>query len=344
MWSVLGLKATADRLLGRFRNHMSEIERVNVLEFMRQSFVPPASSLRVCFTSRSSAGAWQIRGQQIAAMRSNWNAVNKPSVTDLEQCDLLCIVKKPDRKVISLARRMNKPIVFDIVDSWAQPEDGLLCPDKGKARELFAQGWRDINADGYIFPTGHMQEDLGALVQDKITIYHHYWPHIQTNPIRDRVSVIGYEGADYLGQWLPRIEHACAERGIRFVANPQNYTDLDVVVLARGGEHGNFLSRSYKSNVKLANAYGSGTPALVHFDEMSAHDTDTGDVLFFTDQPGSFERQLDRLIDSYTLRISIQERFLNAAPRFHINHIADQFEGFFMHILNNQVRKHARTD
>lgn len=320
---------------------MPEIERNSGLEFLRQSFAPPASPLRVCFTSRSSAGAWQIRGQQIAAMRSNWTAINQPTDKDLHQADLVCLVKKPDPRVIDRVRQMGKPLVFDIVDSWAQPDDGLKYTDASKAHELFAPAWRRIGADGYIFPTRRMQEDLGALVRDKITIYHHFWPQIQRNPIRERVAVIGYEGADYLGEWRPRIEQACSDRGIRFVANPVNYTDLDIVILARGGAHGNFLSRRYKSNVKLANAMGSGTPALVHFEEMSAHDTDTGDVLFFTDQPGSFERQLDRLVDDHALRLHIHRKFLDAAPRFHISNIADQFEGFFLRILENQRNNNA---
>lgn len=325
----------------RLSNPDPKIVRNSGLDFLRQSFVPPASPLSVCFTSRSSSGAWQIRGQQIAAMRSNWTAINQPIDNDLEQADLVCLVKKPDPRVVELARQKGKVIVFDIVDSWAQPEDGLKYTDAGKARELFAPAWRRINADGYIFPARRMQEDLETLVREKVTIHHHFWPQIQRNPVRDRVAVIGYEGADYLGEWRPRIELACSDRGIRFVANPINYTDLDIVILARGGEHGNFLSRRYKSNVKLANAIGSGTPALVHFEETAAHDTDTGDVLFFTDQPGSFERQLDRLVNDHRLRLHIHRKFLEVAPRFQISNIANQFEGFFLRILENQRYKNA---
>jgi hypothetical protein len=320
---------------------MQKVENNIGLEFLKHSFAPTTSPVRVCFTSRSSAGAWQIRGQQIAAMRSNWKAINQPTDKDLEQADLVCVVKKPDQRVIERARQMGKALVFDIVDSWAQPDDGIKCTDTKLARDLFASSWRHIDADGYIFPTQCMQNDLGALVREKITIYHHFWPQIQKNPVKQRVEVIGYEGADYLGEWRTRIEKACSDRGIVFVANPSNYTDLDIVILARGGVHGNFLSRRYKSNVKLANAIGSGTPALVHFEEMSAHDTDTGDVLFFSDQPGSFERQLDRLIHDYELRLQIHRRFLDAAPQFHITNIADQFEAFFVTIFDNQKNKYA---
>jgi hypothetical protein len=310
-------------------------------EFVQQSGKKIISPINVCFTSRSSAGAWQIRGQQIAAMRSNWTAINKPTDKDLEQSDLICLVKKPDHSIIERARQMGKPIVFDIVDSWAQPEDGLRYTNAEKARELFSRAWRNINADGYIFPTRSMQEDLGLLVEKKVTIYHHYWPQIQRNPIRERVAVVGYEGAAYLGDWLPRIEKACADRGIKFVANPSDYACLDIVILVRGGPHGNFLSRHYKSNVKLANAIGSGTPVLAHFEEMSVHDTDTGDVLFFTDQPGSFDRQLDRLVNNHGLRMKIQQKFLEAAPRFNITNIAEQFEGFFLSLINKQRGSNA---
>jgi hypothetical protein len=295
----------------------------------------------VCFTSRSSAGAWQIRGQQIAAMRSNWKAINKPNDNDLDEADLVCFVKKPDPRIIERVRQKGKPFVFDIIDSWAQPEDGLRCTDSSKARDLFELAWKRIGADGYIFPTRRMREDLGALVRERVTIYHHYWPQIQRNPVRERVSVVGYEGADYLGEWRPRIEKACSDRGIRFVANPLNYTDLDIVILTRGGAHGNFLSRSYKSNVKLANAIGSGTPALVHFEEMSAHDTDSGDVLFFTDRAGSFERQLERLVNDYGFRLHVHRKFIEYAPLFHVSNIADQFEGFFMRIFENQRHRNA---
>ena len=310
------------------------------LEHLQRSLQPVQSPLRVLFTSKSSAGAWQIRGEQIAATRSNWVAANRPTPAEIAACDLLCVVKKPDGQVLEQARRIGKPIVYDVVDSWAQPEDGVTHTNLAMARELFGRAWRALGADGYIFPTLRMQLDLGGLVHHGITIYHHYWPQLQRNPMRDEVRVVGYEGADYLGEWQPVIEAACASRGVRFVTNPQDYTELDAVVIARGGAHGNFLARNYKSNVKLANAYGSGTPALVHADEMSAHDTDTGDVLFFTSQPGSFDRQLDRLLASPQLRRDIHRNFLAAAPRFHIGTIAAQFEGFFLSVLQRHQREH----
>ena len=178
------------------------------LDYLRRQRAPRPSPVRVLFTSRSSAGAWQVRGEQIAAMRTNWRAVNHPRKDDLAGCDVLCIVKKPDTQVTRLARAMGKVIVFDIVDSWAQPEDGLSCANLEDARALFGKAWAAVDADGYVFPTARMAQDLGPLVRNGVTIYHHHWPQLAPNPVRPQVLTVGYEGADYLGPWKARIEEA----------------------------------------------------------------------------------------------------------------------------------------
>ncbi len=268
-------------------------------------------------------------------------AISGLSPEEIKDYDLICVTKKPDLKLIDYCHGLRKPLVFDIVDSWAQPDDGVKCNGIVDARALFQPKWERLRADGYIFPTKRMRDDLGCLVPCSTTIYHHFRPTLELNPVRPIVRVVGYEGGDYLGEWGERIAKACESRGLTFVVNPENYRDLDVVILARGGLHGNFLSRNYKSNVKLANAFGSGTPALVHFDEMSAHDTDTGDVLFFTDLPGSFERQLDRLIESHNLRIQLHCQFLRAARSFHISVIAAQFERFFLAIMEHKQNSYV---
>ncbi len=312
------------------------------LDHLRRHLHPALSPVRALFTSRSSAGAWQVRGEQLAALRANWRALNEPGDHDIAACDLLCVVKKPDPQVIDHARRLGKAIVYDIVDAWAQPADGLRCTGLEDARALFRQAWSAVRADGYIFPTRCMARDMAPLVRTGVTIYHHHWPQLAPNPVRPQVRTVGYEGADYLGPWQARIELACAARGLRFVANPRDYNELDIVVLARGGAHGNFLSRRYKSNVKLANAYGAGMPALAHVDEMSAHDTDAGDVLFFTDRPSSFERQLDRLCASHALRQSIHRRFRAQAAHYRVDRVAASFEAFFLHVLGQRQASSPR--
>ena len=276
-------------------------------------------------------GSWQIRGEQIAAMRSNWQAVIHPDADDLERFDLFCFIKKPDFKFLELVRRTGKPIVLDIVDGWKQPRDGFIYRNVPAARRLFKRLWDRIQADGYIFPTETMRKDLGDLVSTSTTIYHHYYPLLRKNPVRAKVKTVGFVGKG-LGAWKARLSKACKQRGIEFIMNPKDHSELDIVVIVRGGTRGSFLARRYKSNVKLANAYGSGTPALVHAGEMSAHDTDNGEVLFFSDEPGSFEKQLDRLINDHALRKRISEKFLVSSRYYDIETIADQFEAFFLRI------------
>ncbi len=268
-------------------------------------------------------------------MRSNWQAVIHPGADDLERFDLFCFIKRPDSKFLELVRRTEKPIVLDIVDGWKQPRDGFIYRDVSAARRLFKRLWNRIQADGYIFPTQTMHKDLGDLVSTSTTIYHHYYPLLRKNPVRSKVKTVGFVGKG-LGGWKSRLSKACKQRGIDFVINPKDHSELDIVVIVRGGTRGGFLARRYKSNVKLANAYGSGTPALVHADEMSAHDTDNGEVLFFSDDSSSFEQQLDRLINDHALRLRISEKFLESAKNFEINHIAGQFETFFVRVANEK--------
>ena len=303
-------------------------------QYVLNQNIKKSSSIKACFVSNTSAGSWEIRGKQIAAMRSNWTAINKPDENIIEESDIICVIKKPNFKIIEIARKKNKPVVYDIVDSWQQPDDDGVCLNKKQAISLFSKKWDEINADGYIFPTKNMENILGNLTQFNTTIYHHYWPQIKINPIRKVVKKVGYEGVGFLGEWEQIFDQICKKKGIEFIINPKEFKDMDIVVLARGSVYGSYLARNFKSNVKLANAMGSGTPALIHYTEMSAHDTDKGDSLFFTDDPKSLERQLDRLIRSYDLRKLIHKNFIKESINFSIETISDQFEVFFKEVLH----------
>ena len=308
-------------------------------DFLKNRKIEKISPINACFISNTSAGSWEIRGKQIAEMRANWIAINKPSEEVISKSDIICIVKKPNLKLIDIARKRNIPLVYDIVDSWNQPDDDALYKNDKQARDFFLKKWNEIDADAYIFPTRNMEMVLGSLVSLKTTIYHHYWPQIKINPIREKVRKVGYEGVHFLGDWEQKIEKICNERGIEFVINPDEFTDMDIVVLTRGGDYASYLARNFKSNVKLANAMGSGTPALIHYGEMSAHDTDIGDSLFFTDEPGSFERQLDSLIESQALRRTIHENYISESHNYSVDVISDKYEFFFQEVLREVRHK-----
>ena len=300
----------------------------------------PKSPLKVLFTSISTAGAWQIRGKQIAYGRNNWKSINKPTIIDIYQCDLLCVIKKTTPSVIRWARLFGKPIVLDILDPWRQPSDDNDVVDIVHAAALFKKIFTTINANGYIFPNEKMRHDLGYLVEKSTTIYHHFWPHIKKNPIRQNFSNIGYQGnIDYLGELKHEIVKICEKHKINFLVNPSEYTDLDAVIIARSGLHASFLSNNYKSNVKLANAYGSGTPALANYKDYSSRETANESVFFFNDNIDTFQEQLALLASSHGLRRNIHKEFIDSSKKFTINEITNQFEKFFLEIHNPNLNK-----
>lgn len=291
-----------------------------------------SSPVRICFTGRVRKGSWKIRGLQIAAARRNWNAVYELGHGDVSKYDLFCVVKKPDEKILSFLRKMGAPIVYDVVDNWAQPEDGLRVRGVASARELFREKFAQIKAYSYIFPNRTMKEHCRSLVPHATYIYHHYWPGIRVNPIREQVHTVGYEGNPrYLGPWEEIARELCTKMGWKFVINPEDSSVIDIGLAARGGDDDNFLSNTYKSNVKLANFYGAGTPCVVSAKEVSYHETDNGDVRFFANRD-QLARQLESL-RGYEVRKAIQDRFLREREKYSIANISAAYEAYFLDVL-----------
>lgn len=288
---------------------------------------------RVLFIGKSrKAGSWAMRGEQIAATRSQWSSSFTARPADLLKCDIVCFVKHVDRAVYSLARKMKKICVYDVIDSWPQPDAYAVYQNRFQAVQFFTQKWKAFDWDALIFANRYMQSHLGHLAPESITIYHHYRPGILINPIRPVVKRIGYEGnANYLGVWKTRLEQICREKKWDWVINPDQLADLDIGIAVREGEHDGFLANAYKSNVKLANLYGSGTPCIMGSAEVSYHETDCGTVPFFTTEKDLRERLSD--LESYDKRIALQNDFLKARPAFSLESVAGIYESFFAQLM-----------
>jgi hypothetical protein len=296
---------------------------------------PIASPLRVIFTSRSSAGSWSVRGEQIAACRTGWRAMHQVDDASLRACDVLCVVKRGDAKLVRRAQQQGVPVVFDVLDSWAQPADGLACADRRAAVALFRERWKAFAWDAVIFPNRAMREHLGSLTVASTFIYHHYVPGLELNPWRDEARTVGYVGSErYLGPWYPLLVRVCRDLGLELLVNPPSFADIDIGVCVRGGEHDTFLANTYKSNVKLANFYGAGIPALAGVKERSCHETDTGYVHFFADEP-QLRLQLARLLDP-AWRRTVRDRFVEAREAFRIERVAEAYESFFEEVVHRR--------
>ena len=293
---------------------------------------PGISPVSVCFIGRNRGGTWAIRGEQMASMRSNWKATLVPSSADLDRFEVFCFVKHPIQSLINQLRSKGKVVIYDVNDSWAQPADGLIYTSVEQAREYFGRKWQSLGIDYFIFPNRQMQLDLGDLVKHSAVIYYHYWPNRGINTVRTNARVVAYEGvATYLGEWQPIMKRVCGELGLKFVVNPRNWSKVDIGVAVRGGEHDSFFSNSYKPNTKLANLYGSATPAVVGYKEVSLHETDSGDVRFFRTER-ELKQHLRDLLD-YETRRAIHERVLQTRSRFSLSSIADELEQFCLYSL-----------
>ena len=265
--------------------------------------------------------------------RRNWKATHKVTAEDLANFDIFCFVKRTNLDLQEHLLANGKVLVFDVVDTWSQPDDHSKVSNGREARELFEKKWRNVPAfHAHIFANRAMYLDLVPLTQRATYIYHHSNPALRRNPLRPVAKTVGYEGNEaYLGAWRDVIEDLCRRLGLRFVVNPTDYAEIDIGFAAREGAHSGYLPNTYKSNVKLANFIATGTPCVLGSAEVSYHETGCGGVRFFADA-AQLERQLVDLLEVDTRR-RIQEDFLAAAPAFDISRITAIYEHFFGQLL-----------
>lgn len=216
--------------------------------------------------------------------------------------DLVVVVKRARQDL--LARLARKPVVWDVVDAWPQPEGNSWGPAESTA-------WLESQVSvlkpvAIVAATDKMAADCRGQV---LSLRHHARPGLRINPMRAEVSTVGYEGsARHLGRWKEFFEGECARRGWRFVVNPTELAELDVVVVAR--ETTGYPARCWKSGVKLANAQGSGTPCIANR-EAGCVEIATG-AQRWADTDAEFRSAFDEL-ESYHLRAALSKQMLGAA-------------------------------
>jgi len=289
--------------------------------------------MKALFTSKSSAGAWQIRGMQIAQTCDEWIASNSPSEDEIEAADVVCIVKKIDNRTLDLCKQKNKLLVLDVVDFWPQNGNLDIPLNRFESLQLVRKLVKTIEPDALIFPNFAMWAELRSSfpVTPSTFIYHHFRPEFSNIDHQTElrpITVIGYEGADYLGEWLEIAGNICGELGIEFVVNPSSLMDVDAVFSARGSIFRTFLNCNFKSNVKASNAIGANKPFLCHVDERSAHEVDPGTFLFFNNA-STLKKQIEKIQNDMSFRTLNFKKMNLAKPLYGIEAIASEFDLFF---------------
>lgn len=252
-------------------------------------------------TGKGSAGSWKIRGEQLGKAIGA-DVTQSPN----GEYDLSILVKKAHPELL---KKLSGKVIYDIVDAWPQPQGNQW----GRARVIdWLHGQiNTIKPAGIVAATKRMAIDCQAFGVPVLALEHHARPNLRKNPIRKEVRTVGYEGApEYLGQWRKVLEAECHKRGWQFCLGPQELADLDIVVALR--DCSGYAARHYKSNVKLANAQGSGTPVICNR-ESGYLETASG-AEHWADTKEELIRSLDVLSD-YETRLELSAELVNAAPK-----------------------------
>lgn len=274
--------------------------------------------MRILITGRGRSGSWAIRGDQLG---SAIGATVKPMSTldDCRAADLIVAVKFIPPELLAAIRASGRPWIYDVVDAFPQPE----CSEWSRDRsiEWLQAHVAKLSPNAVIWPNERMQKDFGG---GGLVLYHHHRPGLAINPIREKVKTIGYEGSErFLEGWCGAIDAQCKKRGLQFVVNPQQIADVDVVLAVRGPRWSGYAQQHWKSNVKLANAHGSGTP-FIGMPEDGYIETRSG-AEYWLNEPGQIGACLDWL-EAHSAREEVAARFLGAA--LPIDRIAEKYRGW----------------
>lgn len=186
-------------------------------------------------------------------------ATVQPMALDVAPYDLAVLVKRAPAALVERLHHAHVPIVWDVVDGWPQPVGNEWNRDECLA---WLRGMvKAVRPRAIVAATQAMATDCGEFGVPVLYLPHHARPGIEANPIRESVQTVGYEGSEaHLGAWKPWLEAECRRRGWAFVVNPARMADADIVVALR--ERTGYAPSTWKSNIKLANAMGSGTPFI----------------------------------------------------------------------------------
>lgn len=276
--------------------------------------------MNVLVTGRGKAGSWAIRGEQLGRA-AGFDVM--PMAIDLARYDAVVVVKRVPGDIITRAHAAGARLIWDQVDSWPQPEGNRW----GRAECL---AWLRGQIHRYrpaaiIAATRRMAADVREVCDLPVAaIPHHGRPGLKRTEIREALHVVAYEGnLDQLGEWAEVLERLCRKRHLRLVFNPASLNDADVVVALRHAD--GYAARHWKSNVKLANAQATGTPAIcVPESGYGETSSPAGQPLFVEDE-AELARALDLLAPRETRQAMADGLY---AQRIKLATVAQQYREF----------------
>lgn len=260
--------------------------------------------MKVLITGGGKGGSWEIRGKQLGAAIG---ATVEPKAVSTDGYDLVVVVKRSQAGI-------KAPIVLDLVDGWPQPHGNEW--NRQQCLDWLESHVRSIAPTAIVAATKVMADDCGPFGIPVLYLPHHARPGLKRNPIRQKVQTVMYQGGPlYLGKWREFLNAQCAKRGWSFRVDESkaallHLADADIAVAVR--DQGGYAAQNWKSNVKLANAQGSGTPVICG-QEAGYLETASGAEMWANSER-LMERALDALAD-HELRQGVSSRLFAVAPR-----------------------------
>lgn len=279
--------------------------------------------MNVLIVGGGDKGGWQMRGIQLGRAIGARVASNLDS---LHWADVVVLVKRADPAFAAQARAAGKPVVWDPLDFWAQPEQNAL--NEAKSRSVLRAHLANYRPELVIGATQAMATDCGG-----VYLPHHAWFGLEPSPAREDVTVVAYQGTQkYLGRWMRTAQDACKARGWKFVINPKRLSDADIILALRDGKHDGWMCRQWKSGVKLVNAISAGRPVISQ-ESAAWHEIAPEGTLVSV--PADLDVALDLWAD-HAARQRVVRRAALYGRNYSLPVIADQYKAL-LHLVQRGV-------
>lgn len=278
--------------------------------------------MKILVTGKGGAksGGWAIRGLQLGqALEAQIEPM--ASVATCKEADIIIVVKRTPHELMQNVYQSGKPWVYDTVDGWPQPNHW----EQHDAIQWLSKHVRALNPSAVVFGTSRMQADADFRGPSLI-LPHHSWPKYKPNEIREKVSIVGYEGSPkYLGKWVITVQDACRAMGWEFQING-DMTQADIGICLR--DNGGYPARFWKPGTKLSNLHALGIPALCS-PEAGYRSVASG-MEFWINKEKDVENAFDNLAD-VKARKEISKSMLKAAIT--LESVADKYKAWLKTLL-----------
>lgn len=228
------------------------------------------SEMKVLFTGRgSNSGTWRMRGVEMASAKEGWKAIPFAKKHDLRGMDAVVIVKRITEETLEIIRQWGGPFLYDALDFWRQTLDDFNISSLDDIRRVFHTRFLYAAPHVVLCTNKLMAEDIASLGFKTQVHYHHYDPRLQPYSSTMPNTILYWGRIEYLGEWHKIMTKTCKKMGKKFLYHRGNnpimnkpHLNAAAMFAVRGGNHGTWLAKRWKSGIKGITAARLGIPFI----------------------------------------------------------------------------------